>query len=176
MIDRNRNLFSGEKRVGTVEIQRVNAQPVCSAIEQGQAGVVMMNHASESRNDAAKQVAQLAAGDEHIVYIQQDLKAIALLGQFLLGGLRRFEVERVVHGHGNLCRDALHELNIRIGNGLRTNPSKTHGAKTVLRSRKRKNGKRANSSTAQPDKKVREARFRFQVADDKRLLRLPDPA
>src|SRR4029077_5311814 len=110
----------------------------------------------------AKQVAQLAAGDVHIVDIQQDLKAIALQGEFLLGGLRGLKVKRVVHGDGRLCRDALHELNIRIGNGLGTNPSKTHGAKTVLRSGKRKNGKRANSSSAQPDKKVREARFRFK--------------
>src|SRR5260221_9568639 len=135
-----------------------------------------MNDASKSCNDAAKKIAQLAAGHQDVVYVQQDLQAIALLGKFLLRGLRGLEVQRIVHGDGHLRRDALHELNVRIGNGLWTNPSKAHGAKTVLRGGQWKNGKRANSNTLQPDEKVQEASFCFEIGNDEGLLGLPDPA
>src|SRR6266404_672596 len=134
-----------------------------------------MDDAGERGNDPAEKIAQFATSDQDVVDIEQNLQAVSLLGEFLLGGLCGLKVQRIVHGDGYLRRDALHELNVRIGNGLWTNPSKTHGAKTVLRGGQWKNGKRANSSAAQPDEKFRKARFCFKIGNDKRLLRLPDP-
>src|SRR6266478_204855 len=117
-----------------------------------------MDDAGERGNDAAKKIAQLAAGDQNIVDVQQHLQAVALLGKFFLVRLRGLEIESVVHGDSNLRGDALHELNIGIRNSPRTQPPKAHRAEPVLGRGEREGGKGANALVTQPPKKFLKAR------------------
>ena len=73
MIERDGDFLSGKEGVRAVEIERVQLQSVGRDIKQGQAGVVMMNHASQRRDDTAKKIAKLAAGDQDVVDVEQNL-------------------------------------------------------------------------------------------------------
>jgi len=73
LIERDGDFLSGKEGVRTVEIERMQPQSIGRDIEQGQACVVMMNHSSQRRDDAAKKVAKLAAGDQDVVDVEQDL-------------------------------------------------------------------------------------------------------
>ncbi len=90
--------------------------------------------------------------------------------------LRGLEIERVINGDGNLAADALHKLKFRTGNDLGNEAAETHCAEAMLCGGKRNHGQRANADFAEAVEKIREAVILFRVGDDKRLLRLPDPA
>ena len=85
------------------------------------------------------------------------------------------EIERVIDGHGNLAGHALQELNFGIGDALRNQTAETHRAQAALRRGQGNHGQRANADVAQPLQEIGEAAFFFRVADDKGLLRLPNP-
>ncbi len=100
-----------------------------------------MHDASQRGDNAAEKFAEFAAGDQNVVDVQQDLQTVALFGELLLVGLGGLEVESIVHGDGDLSGDALHELNIGIGDGFGQQPAESHGAQAALCGGQRKSGK-----------------------------------
>src|SRR5258708_30065865 len=123
----------------------MNTQPVGRLVEKRQAGVIVMNDASKSGNDAAKKIAQFAAGNQNIVDVQQDLQAVALLGKLVLIGLGGFEVQSVVHSDSDLSSDAFHELNVGIGDGFCQQTAKAYNAPPKLCGAQRQNREGANA-------------------------------
>ena len=93
-----------------------------------------------------------------------------------LVGLRSFKIQCVVDRQGHLAAHALHELQLRIGDALRDKTAKSHCAQTALRGGKRNHSQGANAHFAEPVKEIWKSLIVFRVADDKGLLRLPDPA
>lgn len=138
--------------------------------------VVMMNDFLKRRDDAAEKVGKLTGGDEHVVHLEKDLEAVALAGELDLVGLGSLVIERVINGDGNLAADTLHELKFGIGDALRDEAPESHGAEAVLRGGERNHRQRTNADIAETLEKIGETVIFFGVADDKRLLRLPDPA
>jgi hypothetical protein len=67
-------------------------------------------------------------------------------------------------------------LKFGIGDALWDEASETHGAEAALRGGERNHRQRTNADIAETLEKIGEAVIFFGVADDKRLLRLPDPA
>jgi hypothetical protein len=174
-VERNGD-FLIEKAGTTGEIEGVDFQKAGGGVAKSETGVVMMNHFFERGDDAAKKVGKLAGGDEHVVHFEKDLEAVALAGELDLIGLGGLVIERVINGDGNLTADALHELKFGIGDALWDEASETHGAEAALRGGERNHRQRTNADFAETLEKIGETVIFFGVADDKRLLRLPDPA
>jgi hypothetical protein len=168
--------FLIEEAGTTGEIEGVDFQKAGGGVAKSETGVVMMNDFFERGDDAAKKVGKLAGGDEHVVHFEKNLEAIALAGKLDLIGLGGLVIERVINGDGNLTADALHKLKLGIGDALWDEASETHGAEAALRGGERNHGQRANADIAETLEKIGETMIFFGVADDKRLLRLPDPA
>ena len=83
-------------------------------IEEREAGVVVMDDALESIDDAAEKFGQFTAADEDIVDVEKSLQAIAFARELRLVSLGGFKIESVIHGDGDLAGDALHELQLGI--------------------------------------------------------------
>jgi len=158
------------------EIERVNPEQTGLRIEKREAGVVMVNDALESVDDAAEEFGKFAAGDEEIVDFEKNLEPVALAGELRLKGLGSCEIEGVIYGDGDLAGDALHELELGVGDALGNQAAEAHGAEAVLGGGEGKNGERADVVFAVAMEEFGEARLFMSVADHKRLLRLPNPA
>ena len=100
----------------------------------------MVNYAFERGDDAAKEFGEFATRDQDIVDLEKDLEAIAFLRKLFLIGLRRFEVESIIDGYGDLAGDALHELEADGRDALWDEAAKTHRAQAVLRGGEREDG------------------------------------
>src|SRR5579883_1573643 len=121
------------------QIQGVNFQQAGGGIEQGQAGVVVLEHGLEGRDDALEDRGGITSADEEIVDIEENLQAITFTGQLLLIGFGSFEIKGVVDRDGNLGGDALHELDFQFADALRHEASKDQGAEPMMGSGKREN-------------------------------------
>ena len=95
------------------KIESVNLKQAGVRIEKSEAGVIVVDDAFQSGDDAAKHFRKFAGGDEDVVDFQEDTEAVALKRQLFLVSLRAFEIERVIHGDGNQAGDAGRET----GNG-----------------------------------------------------------
>src|SRR5439155_1150727 len=114
------------------KIEGVNSQCFRGGIKQGQAGVVVVNDALEAGNDAREKFGEFAARNQDVVDFEQHAETVALTRQLLLVGLRRFQIQRIVHRYRYLTGDALHELEFRVGDALRNGVPETHGPEPVL--------------------------------------------
>ncbi len=111
----------------------MNFEKAREGIEKSQAGEVVEDDALEGGDNVAKEIGQLTAGDQKVVDLEKNLETVALAGELLLICLRRFVIEGVVYGNSDLRGDALHELELRIGDALRREAAKTHSAEAALR-------------------------------------------
>jgi hypothetical protein len=158
------------------KIEGVNPQQTGLRIEQREAGVVMMNDALESVDDAAEKFGEFAAGDQEIVDFENNLEAVALARELRLISLGRCRIERIVNGYSHLASNALHELHLGVRDLLRHHAAEAHRAEPALRGGERKNRHGTNVVFAKAPHKVWESRFFVDIDDDERLLRLPNPA
>jgi hypothetical protein len=168
--------FLFEQAGAAGKIERVNFQESGGRIAKSEAGVIMMNDFFERSDDAAEKLRELAGRHEYVVHVEKDLQPIALAGKLTLISLGGLEIQRVIDGHRNLAGRALHELHLGLRDALRNKAAETHGTQPTLRGSERNHSQRANADLAKPLEKIRESVIFFRVADDKRLLRLPDPA
>ena len=90
--------------------------------------------------------------------------------------LRALEIQHVVHGDRDLPRHLLEERDFALGVLVRRAPPKTHDAQPALRRGQRERADRFHSVLPHVLQQGREWRFFFQVIQDERLLRFPDPA
>src|SRR5260370_3807086 len=104
------------------------------------------------------------------------MEAVTLAGELRLRSLGSSACEGVDDCYDHLDCHALHELQFGVGDAPRNQAAEAHGAKAVLGGSERKNRERADIVFAVALQEIGEARFFFGVADDKGLLRLPDPA
>src|SRR2546425_2133685 len=100
------------------KIERVDLEQTGLGIEERQAGVVVVNDALQSVDDAAEKFGEFAAGDQDVVDFEKNLEAVALAGELRLVGLGSFEIEGVIDGDGDLAGDGLHELEVGVGGVL----------------------------------------------------------
>src|SRR5580704_3174216 len=91
-------------------------------------------------------------------------------------GLGRFQVQRVVDGHGNLAGYPLHELEFDFGDALGHQAAEGHGPEPTLRGGEGNEREGTHALIAKALHKFGIAVFFGGIADDERLLRLPDPA
>ena len=120
----------------------------------------------------------LEAGDENVVDFQQDAEAIAFARELRLIGLRSFEIERVVHGDGDLAGDALHEgeFAVVVGDAARHAAAETHGAETALRSGERNERQAADAFVAQALHEIRDSASSSAVSLTMKVsCDVPDP-
>lgn len=150
-------------------------QAVCG-IEEGEAGVVVMDDALERGDDAAEEFVGLEAGDEDVVDFEQDAEAIAFARELRLISLRRFEIERVVYGDGDLAGNALHKGELAVGlcETARNQAAETHGPKAALRGGERNERETANAFVAEALHEFGVALFFGGVADHESFLSAPD--
>ena len=158
------------------KIEGVNFEQAGLGIEEGEAGVVVMDDAFDGGNDTAEQFGEFAAGNEDIVDFEKDLEAIAFAHQLRMIGLGRGKVQGVIDGDGDLAGDALHELEFSVRDALGDETAETHGAEAMLSGGERKNREGADIVGAVALQEFGEARFLFDITGDKGLLRLPDPS
>ena len=158
------------------KIEGVNSQCFRGGIKQGQAGVVVVNDALEAGNDAREKFGEFAARNQDVVDFEQHAETVALTRQLLLVGLRRFQIQRIVHRYRYLTGDALHELEFRVGDALRNGVPETHGPEPVLCRGQRNNRHGADTVSTQPLREIGEARLLLQIANHVWLLVLPNPA
>src|SRR5260370_23395930 len=104
------------------------------------------------------------------------MEAVTLAGELRLISLGSSEIQGVIDCYGHLACHALHELQFGVGDALRNKAAEAHGAKAVLGGSERKNRKGTYIMLAVAVEKFGEAGLFMGVADDKGLLRLPDPA
>jgi len=168
--------FLLEKAGVARKIEGMDFEEAAGGVEEGETGVIVMDDAGESGDDAAEDFGEIAGGHEDVVDFEKSLEAVAFAGELRLIGLGGFEIQGVVHGDGDQTGDALHELELGVCNALGLETAKAHGAKAALRRRQRDDRERTDVMFADSIDELREARFFFNVGDDKRLLRLPDPA
>ena len=98
------------------------------------------------------------------------------MGELGLIGLRGFQVQRIVNGHGNLAGDSLHELELAFGDALRNQTPKAHGPQPALCSGQWKQRERTHAFLAKALHELRITVFFRGVTNHKSFLRLPDPA
>jgi len=158
------------------EIQGVDFQETRGFIEQGQAGVVVLDDGLQRRNDTVEERGDIPGGDEKVVDLKEDLQAVAFARELLLVSLSGLEVDGVVNGNGGLRGDALHEDDFGVGDALRSITAEAEGAEAMLRGGEGQNGDGANAGVSNMANKLRIARLREDVEGDKRLLMLPNPA
>ena len=165
-----------DERLAARKIERVNFEEAVGGIEQGEAGVVVMNDALERGDDAAEEFVGFEAGDEDVVDFEKDAEAIAFTGELRLIGLSVFEIERVVHGDGDLAGDALHEGELAVfsGDAARDEAAETHGAEAALRGGERYEREAADAFIAEALHEFGVALFFGGVADDESFLGAPD--
>ena len=165
-----------EKARAAGKIESVDFQEVGGGIDEGETGEVVVDDGLERSDDTAEQHGKFASRNENVVYLEKDLEAIALAGELRLVGLRGFRIERVIDGYCDLAADALHELKLRICDALGNEAAKTHGTEAALGGGERDHGQGTNADFAEALKEIGEASVFFRVGDNKRLLRLPNPA
>jgi hypothetical protein len=168
--------FLLEEALVAGKIERVNLEQSSLGIEKREAGVVVMNDALQGLDDTAEKFGKFAAGDEDVVDFEKNLEAVALACELRLIGLRSRKVQGIVHSDSDLAGNALHKLQRGVRDALRNQTAEAHGAEAVLGGGERKNRERADIVLAVAVEEFGEARFFFGIADDKGLLRLPDPA
>src|SRR5258708_1393085 len=118
----------------------MNFQQARALIEKRKAGVIMRDDAFQRRDDTAEKRSDVTGAHEKVVNLQQDLQAIAFARQLLLISLSRFEIDGIIDGHSNRCRNSVHEFDLRFGHALRRISTETDGAQTVLRCSQGDNG------------------------------------
>src|SRR5229473_3238503 len=106
------------------KIECVNFEQTGFGIEEREAGVVMVNDALESLDDAPEEFRNFTAGDQDVVDFEKNLEAVALARELRLIGLGSLKIEGVIDCDGDLAGDALHELRVTsfqfgIGNDVR---------------------------------------------------------
>ena len=158
------------------EIERHHAHLIRRGIKQREARVFVVNHAAQGRGDGAQEVVQVELGNHGVIYFEQHAQAVALPRQLPLVGLRALEIQRVVHGDGDLPRHLLQERDFALGVLVRRASPETHDAQPALRRGQRQRANRFHAVLAHDLQQRREWRFLFQVIQDERLLRFPDPA
>ncbi len=158
------------------KIEGVNSEQTRLGVEEREAGVVVVDDALESVDDAAEKFREFAADDQEIVDFEKNLEAVTLAGELRLIGLGSREIQGVINSNGDLAGDALHELQLGLRDALGNQTAETHRAEAVLGSGERKNRKGTYIMLAVAVEKFGEAGLFMGVADDKGLLRLPDPA
>ncbi len=149
---------------------------VSKRVEEREAGVVVVDDALESVDDAAEKFREFAADDQEIVDFEKNLEAVTLAGELRLIGLGSLKIEGVIDRDGHLAGDALHELEFGVGDALGNDAAEAHRAETALSGGERKNRQRTHIVFTEALHEFRVARFHFGVCDDVGLLRLPDPA
>ena len=158
------------------KIEGVNLEQPGLGIEEREAGVVVVNDALESLDDAAEKFREFSAGDQEIVDFEKNLQAVALARELGLVGLGSREIKGIINSDGYLAGDALHELQLGVCDALGDQTAETHGAEAMLGGGEGKNRERADIVFAEAVEKFGEARLFLSVGDDEGLLRLPDPA
>src|SRR6266550_2250823 len=158
------------------KIEGVNLEQSGLGIEEREAGVVVVNDALESVDDASEKFGEFTADNQEVINFEKNLEAVALARELRLVGLGSSEIDGIVNGDGDLAGDALHELQLGVGDALRHQTAETHGAEAVLGSGKGKNRERADVVLTVALQELRKTRLLVGVADHKWLLRLPDPA
>ena len=174
-IERNDH-FLADQSFSLREIERQHAHLICRGLKQREARVFMMNHAAKRRGDGVQEVVQVELGNHGVIHFQQHAQPVALPRQLPLVGLRALEIQHVVDGDGDLPRHLLQERDFALGMLVRRAPPETHHAQPALRRGQRQRANRFHSILAQGLQQGREWRFLFQVIQDKRLLRFPDPS
>ncbi len=66
------------------KIESMNLEQSGEGVKESEAGEVVVDDALEGGDNAAKEIGQLAAGDEKVVELEKDLEAVALAGELLL--------------------------------------------------------------------------------------------
>ena len=122
----------------TGKIEVVDLEQSGLGIEEREAGVVVVDDALQSFDDAAEKVGEFAAGDQDIVDFEKNPEAVALACELRLIGLGSLEIKGIIDGNGHLAGDALHELQLGVRNALRDQTAETHGAESALGGRERK--------------------------------------
>ena len=111
---------------------------------------------------ALKEFGEVERGDDGVVDLEQDAEAIAFACELLLVGLRRLKVEGVVHRHGHLPGDLLHELHLGGGVVIRFGRAEAEAAEAALGGGQRDDAERAQVFAAQDPRPARGTRFRFR--------------
>jgi CDI toxin RNase A-like protein len=157
-------------------IEGVDFQQRARLIQQREAGVVMLNHGFERRDDTFEESGDVAGADQEIVDFEKHTKAVALAGELALVGLGVFEINGVVDGHGNLGGNALHEFDFRVADALWDEAAKTQGPETMLRGGQGNNSDGAHALVLEHLHEAGVARIRCGIEGDERALIFPHPA
>jgi hypothetical protein len=72
------------------KINRVNAHPLVVRVRQCHAHGVALHHVADTRRDGPQEIAKLQIRDAGVVQVQQELQALIVAPQFLVGGPRQF--------------------------------------------------------------------------------------
>src|SRR5207249_5699541 len=96
------------------EIQRVQPQLVGFGIDQGQACIVVVDHAAQAGGSGGEESAKVEVRYQGVVDFEQQAQPVALASQLLLVGPGVLVVERVVHGDRHLPDDEQQELDIGL--------------------------------------------------------------
>ena len=123
----------------------MNFEETGRGVEESEAGVVMLQNGLECRNNPFEESRDIPRADEKIVDFEKNLEAIAFARELLLGGLCGFGVDGVIHGHGDLGADALHEFDFDFGHTLGNIAAEAHGAEAMLRGSQRNDGDGVNA-------------------------------
>jgi len=144
-------------------------------VEEREAGVVVVNDALESVDDAAEKFREFAADDQEIVDFEKNLEAVTLAGELRLIGLGSREIQALSTATATWL--ATRSMNCNSVSVMRWG---TRRPKPMARggagSGERKNRKGTYIMLAVAVEKFGKAGLFMGVADDKGLLRLPDPA
>jgi hypothetical protein len=122
-----------------------------------------------------KESVGVARGDEEIIDLEENLQAVALTSELLLICFGGLEVEGIVDSDGDLSGDALHELDLRLGDSLRYVAAKAESAEAMLRSGEGKNRHGVNAGILKALHEVGITRVLGGIQRDERLLVLPNP-
>ena len=123
----------------------------------------MVNHAAQGGGNRVEQGAQVELRNHGVVDFQQNAQPVALLRQLPLVGLRALEIERVVHGHGDLPRHLLQECDFDFAVMVRRAPAEAQHAQAALRRGQRNRADRPHAVLAQHLQQRREARFLLRI-------------
>src|SRR5260370_22618719 len=111
------------------KIEGVNPEQTRLGVDEREAGVVVVDDALESVDDAAEKFREFAADDQEVVDFEKDLEAVTLSGELRLIRLGSSEIQGVIDCYGHLACHALHELQLGLRDALRNPAAQTHGAK-----------------------------------------------
>lgn len=174
-VERNGVFLLGQRSIAG-KIERVDLQQSGRCIEEREAGVIVVKRGLERRDDAPEESVGVARGDEQIVDLQENLQAVAFVGELLLRGFGGLEVKGIVDSDGDLSGDALHEVDLGRSDSLRNVAAETESAESMLRGGERKNCHGVNTGVLQALHEIGIARVLGGIENDERLLMLPNPA